>query len=171
MAMSLAQLNTPDTDPAVFQSHVVFTLENLGHVTARPGQIKAFRQTILNLAVRGKLLPQDPNDEPASELLKEIAAEKARLTKTTGIKKPWPESPVSPNDTSFSLPSGWAWSTIGWISSKTGSGSTPRGGKEAYKPSGVAFLRSQNIYDDGLRLNDVAYIDRATHERMMKHGY
>ena len=167
MAMSLAQLNTPDTDPAVFQSHVVFTLENLGHVTARPGQIKAFRQTILNLAVRGKLLPQDPNDEPASELLKEIAAEKPRLTKTTGIKKPWPESPVSPNDTSFSLPSGWAWSTIGWISSKTGSGSTPRGGKEAYKPSGVAFLRSQNIYDDGLRLNDVAYIDRATHERMM----
>ena len=165
-AISLARLNTPDPDGAVFQSHVVFTLENLGHVTARPGQIKAFRQTILNLAVRGKLLPQDPNDEPASELLKEIAAEKARLTKTTGIKKPWPESPVSPNDTSFSLPSGWAWSTIGWISSKTGSGSTPRGGKEAYKPSGVAFLRSQNIYDDGLRLNDVAYIDRATHERM-----
>ena len=165
-AMSLAQLNTPDPDPTVFQSHAVFTLDNLDHVTARPEQIKAFRQTILNLAVRGKLLPQDPNDEPASELLKEIAAEKAWLTKTTGIKKPWPESPVSPNDTSFSLPSGWAWSTIGWISSKTGSGSTPRGGKEAYKPSGVAFLRSQNIYDDGLRLNDVAYIDRATHERM-----
>ena len=165
-AISLARLNTPDPDGAVFQSHVVFTLENLGHVTARPDQIKAFRQTILNLAVRGKLVPQDPNDEPASELLKETAAGKARLTKASATKKPRPESPVSPNDTSFSLPSGWAWSTIGWISSKTGSGSTPRGGKEAYKPSGVAFLRSQNIYDDGLRLSDVAYIDRATHERM-----
>ena len=114
-AISLARLNTPDPDGAVFQSHVVFTLENLGHVTARPDQIKAFRQTILNLAVRGKLVPQDPNDVPASELLKEIAAEKARLVKAGEIKNPktvrTPLAEISP----FTLPDNWRWSQVAEI--------------------------------------------------------
>ena len=114
-AMSLAQLNTPDPDPTVFQSHAVFTLESLDHVTARPDQIKALRQTILNLAVRGKLVPQDPNDVPASELLKEIAAEKARLVKTGEIKNPkairTPLVEISP----FTLPDNWRWSQVAEI--------------------------------------------------------
>ena len=50
-----------------------FALDALPALTTRPDQIKQLRQTILNLAVRGKLVPQDPNDEPASELLKRIA--------------------------------------------------------------------------------------------------
>ena len=86
-AMSLARLNTPDPDLAVFQNHAVFTLENLDHVTARRDQIEAFRQTILNLAVHGKLVPQDPNDVPASELLKQIALEKAQLAKVRKIRR------------------------------------------------------------------------------------
>ncbi len=161
---SLARLNAPDPDPSVFQGNAAFALDNLIPLITRADQIKALRQTILNLAVRGKLVPQDSNDEPASELLKRIAAKKARLIKE--IRKTSLESLISPNNTAFSVPTGWAWNTIGGICSKTGSGSTPRGGKEVYKPNGVVFLRSQNVYDDGLRLNDVAYIDRATHERM-----
>ena len=70
---SLARLNTPDPDPATFQNHATFALNNLTPLTTRHDQIKALRQTILNLAVRGKLVPQNPNDEPASELLKRIA--------------------------------------------------------------------------------------------------
>ena len=66
---SLARLNAPDPDPATFQNHATFALNNLTPLTTRPDQIKALRQTILNLAVRGKLVPQNPNDEPASELL------------------------------------------------------------------------------------------------------
>ena len=61
---SLALLNAPDSDPATFQNHAGFALNNLTPLTTRPDQIKALRQTILNLAVRGKLVPQDPNDEP-----------------------------------------------------------------------------------------------------------
>lgn len=52
------------------------------------------------------------------------------------------------------------------LCSKTGSGSTPRGGKSVYQDSGIALLRSQNIYNDGLRLDDVALISEATHEKM-----
>ena len=74
---SLANLNAPDPDPTVFKGHAAFAIENLAPLTTRLDQIKALRQTILNLAVRGKLVEQDPADEPASELLKRIAAEKA----------------------------------------------------------------------------------------------
>ena len=83
-AASLVRLNAPDPDPAMFQNHAAFALENLTPLTTRSDQIKTLRQTILNLAIRGKLVAQDPNDEPASELLKRIALEKARLVKTGG---------------------------------------------------------------------------------------
>jgi type I restriction enzyme S subunit len=66
-AASLARLNAPDPD--TFQADARFALATLPALTTRPDQIKAVRQTILNLAVRGKLVPQDANDEPASVLL------------------------------------------------------------------------------------------------------
>ena len=162
---SLARLNAPDSDPATFRNHAAFALNNLTPLTTRPDQIKALRQTILSLAVRGKLVPQDPNDEPASELLKRIAAKKERLVKAKKIRETKRQLPIS-DDTPFKLPDGWVWSTVGEICSKTGSGSTPRGGKNTYREEGILFIRSQNVYDDGLRLHDVAYIDAATHTRM-----
>ena len=162
---SLARLNTPDPDPATFRYDVTFALKNLTPLISRPDQIKALRQTILNLAVRGKLVPQDPNDEPASELRKRIVAEKARLAKAGKTKRAKPPLPILP-DAPFNLPVGWAWSTVGEICSKTGSGSTPRGGKNAYREKGIVFLRSQNVYNDGLHLHDVAYIDGPTHAKM-----
>jgi type I restriction enzyme S subunit len=69
---SLARLNAPD--PKTFQADARFALNALPAFTARPDQIKALRQTILNLAVRGKLVSQNQNDEPASELLQRIVA-------------------------------------------------------------------------------------------------
>jgi type I restriction enzyme S subunit len=129
-------------------------------VAEAPDAITRLRRFILDLAVRGKLVPQDPNDEPASELLKRITKEKGRL----GIKSQL--IAFKQDDAAFDLPLGWAWTLIGEICSKTGSGSTPRGGKEVYRPYGIPFLRSQNVHDDGLRLDDVAYIDSDTHNRM-----
>ena len=86
-AASLARLNAPDPDPATFRQHAAAVLDNLTSVTTRSDQIKALRQTILSLAVRGRLVEQDPNDEPASELLKRITAEKAE-----GVKRKGPAS-------------------------------------------------------------------------------
>ena len=106
-AASLARLDAPDPDPGIFQSHVSFALDNLIPLTTRPDQIKALRQTILNLAVRGKLVPQDPNDEPAAELLKRIAEEKRRLVKAGKIRK----KPLILNDKrgelDFPIPASW----------------------------------------------------------------
>ncbi len=66
-AASLARLNAPDPDPAVFQNHAAFALNNLTPLTTRPDQIKALRQTILNLAVRGKLVEQDPKEDCSNQ--------------------------------------------------------------------------------------------------------
>lgn len=114
-ATSLARLNTPAPDQATFREHVAFTLENIAPLTTRPDQIKNLRQTILNLAVHGKLVPQDPNDEPASELLKRIAKEKTRLVKAGEIKKQKSVEPVEQIEQSFDLPSGWSLTRLALV--------------------------------------------------------
>lgn len=108
-AASLARLNAPDPDPATFADHARFALNNLVPLTTRPDQIKQLRQTILNLAVRGQLVPQDPKDEPASELLKRIAADKARLIKEGQIKRAQELPPPNADEKPFALPSAWTW--------------------------------------------------------------
>jgi type I restriction enzyme S subunit len=102
---TLAKLNDPD--PETFAIDALFVLEHLEPLTKRTDQINRLRQTILNLAVRGKLVEQDPNDEPASELLKRIAAEKARaaLKGTRGNAG----DDVNPAVPPFSVPGGWVW--------------------------------------------------------------
>ncbi|WLP17596.1 restriction endonuclease subunit S [Klebsiella michiganensis] len=77
--------------------------------------IKKLRELILELAVRGKLVPQDPNDEPASVLLKRIAAEKAELVKQGKIKKQKPLPEISEEEKPFELPEGWEWVRFGSI--------------------------------------------------------
>ncbi|HHF0503165.1 TPA: restriction endonuclease subunit S [Vibrio diabolicus] len=71
--------------------------------------IKKLRELILELAVRGKLVPQDPNDEPASVLLERIAQEKAQLVKEKKIKKPKKLPNISDEEKPFDLPNGWKW--------------------------------------------------------------
>ncbi|MEH8224705.1 restriction endonuclease subunit S [Aeromonas veronii] len=86
--------------------------------------IDALKQTILQLAVMGKLVPQDPNDEPASALLERIAAEKARLIKEGKIKKEKPLPPISEEEKLFALPDGWQYERVGTFC-LVGTGATP----------------------------------------------
>ena len=106
-AASLARLDVPDPDPDTFRNHAAFALENLAPLTTRLDQIKALRQTILNLAVRGKLVEQDPNDEPASELLKRIATEKTKRKRKTGDARIRMGFDPKPDDLPMVLPTGW----------------------------------------------------------------
>ena len=65
----------------------------------------------------------------------------------------------------FELPEGWAWSRLHSLTIKIGAGSTPTGGSAVYTTSGIKFVRSQNVYDDGLILNDVAYISEEINQK------
>jgi type I restriction enzyme, S subunit len=78
-----------------------------------PYGIKKLRELILELAVRGKLVPQDPNDEPANELLKKIAREKSRLIKTGKIKKQKSLPEIGDDEKPFELLDGWEWTRLG----------------------------------------------------------
>jgi type I restriction enzyme S subunit len=136
-------------------------LTHFNRISDAPDAILRLRRFILDLAVRGKLVEQDTKDEPASELLNRIEALKSRPG-ASGVSTKLGASAEGP----FELPPNWVWSRLGNLCSKTGSGSTPRGGKSVYQQNGVPFLRSQNVHDSGLRLDDVAYISHQTHEKM-----
>ena len=82
---------------------------------AAPDGIARLRELILTLAMQGKLVEQDANDPPASELLKEIEAEKQRLVKAGKIKKPKPLPPIKPEEVPYELPQGWEWVRLGEI--------------------------------------------------------
>ena len=129
---------------------------------------KKLRQKILDLAIRGKLVPQDPKDEPASVLLERIRAEKERLIKEGKIKKTKASKTADTphyENVSFEIPSSWEWTTIENICSKIGSGSTPKGSN--YSPEGIPFFRSQNVYNDGIVLEDIKYISEEVHQSMI----
>lgn len=83
--------------------------DNLPLLAGAPNGIKKLRELILELAVRGKLVPQDPSDEPAYELLKRIAEEKAQQVAEGKIKKQKPLPDIGEGEKSFELPTGWAW--------------------------------------------------------------
>ncbi|QBG96803.1 restriction endonuclease subunit S [Xanthomonas oryzae] len=82
---------------------------NLPLLAGAPNGIKKLRELILELAMRGKLVPQDASDEPASELLKRIAGEKARLVAEGKIKKQKPLGAIAEEEKPYDLPVSWAW--------------------------------------------------------------
>ncbi|MGL5371788.1 MAG: restriction endonuclease subunit S [Plesiomonas shigelloides] len=118
--------------------------------------IKKLRELILELAVRGKLVPQDPSDEPASVLLERIAIEKAQLVKEGKIKKPKALAEIGEEEMPFELPEGWEWARLGNITSA----STGFAFKSVqYQESGTFVLRVTNINPDGtINQDDKKYI-------------
>jgi type I restriction enzyme S subunit len=104
--------------------------------------IKKLRELILELAVRGKLVAQNPDDEPASKLLEKIEAEKAQLIKEGKLKKQKPVAPVSEGEKPFELPEGWEWcrlAKLGWITSSS------RVKQKDWKKEGIPFFRAREI--------------------------
>ena len=125
--------------------------------------IKKLRELILELAVRGKLVPQDPNDEPASVLLERIAAEKAQLIKDKKIKKPKALPEISEDEKPFDIPKGWEWTRLGNIAS-TSTGYAFKSSQ--YIEKGVFVLRVTNINSDGsINKQDNKFIDRTSAEK------
>ena len=114
---------------------------------------KKAKAKILDLAIRGKLVKQEKSDEPASELLKRIAAEKAKLVAEKEIRKEKPLPPIADDEIPFDLPKGWAWARIGDISSGFMYGTA-----EKSQPAGaVPVLRMGNLQDGEIDFGDLVY--------------
>ncbi len=147
---SYARLRAANTDDGSFRTHARFTVDVLPALTERPDQVKHLRQTILDLAVRGKLVDQDPADQPASELLERIAAEKAWLVKAGVIRKEKSQLTMADGIVLFDLPTGWVWVCLGNLSQFVTSGS--RDWAKYYSQEGAIFVRMANLSKDHYRL-------------------
>ena len=116
------------------------------------------KKSILQLAMQGKLVEQRPEEGTADEQCEQIVAEKAQLIKDGKIKKEKPLPEITEDEIPFEIPASWKWVRLSAICEKIGSGSTPTGGKNVYQDDGILFLRSQNVYNDGLRFDGIAFI-------------
>ena len=120
--------------------------------------INKTKSKILDLAIHGKLVPQDPNDEPAEELLKRIATSDNR-----------PYKKFEEDEVPFIIPFNWKWERLAKISSIISKGTTPRGGKNAYCIEGINYLRVENISADGtINLEDINHISENEHLTFLK---
>lgn len=164
---------------------VLLLVEQYGYVysevnslnVAFPEQLK---KSILQEAVQGKLVPQDPNDEPASVLLERIRAEKQKLIKEGKIKKDKHESVIFSRDNShyekrgsevvciddeipFDIPNNWEWCRLGSILTKLtdGTHSTPK-----YMDTGIPFISVKDISNGKLSFDDCKYISNEQHQEL-----
>ena len=125
---------------------------------------KKLRQKILDLAIHGKLVPQDPNDEPASVLLERIRAEKERLISEGKIKRS--RKTVKTADTHhyeqdmpFEVPKGWVWTTLGEICTFLSRGKSPKYSEERKFP---VFAQKCNLKEGGISLKLARFLDPST---------
>ena len=144
-------------DAVALRSHAQFFIGHLPRLTARPDQIKQLRQSILNLAVRGKLVHQDSSDESVVELITKIRHEQDSLIKKGIIPKRKATKQDGAKSTHSEFPPSWANVEFSSLCNIITSGS--RGWAEYYADKGPRFVRAQNIRFGRLRLDDLACVN------------
>ncbi|MDA5557684.1 restriction endonuclease subunit S [Shimia sp. MMG029] len=151
-AASLTRLTAPETSTDEFPAHAQFALDALPSLTSRPDQIKSLRQTILNLAVRGKLVEQDPKDEPASVSLAKIA--EARDADASRKSKRARGLPPASDTEASELPIGWAGVRLSDIAVSMRYGTSTKCGADT---SLVPVLRIPNVSLGEVTLDDMKF--------------
>jgi len=170
-------------EPNQHQRAQTFLAEHFGELYTVKENVAELRKAILQLAVMGKLVPQDPNDDqPARELLKEIEAEKQRLVEEGKIKKPKPLPPLKEKEKPYALPRGWEWVRFGDITINRDGERVPvskedrakiKGVYDYYGASGVIDRINDFIFEKSLLLigeDGANLINRSTPIAFMAHG-
>ena len=145
-----------------FNTHWQRISEHFDTLFTTEASIDALKQTLLQLAVMGKLVPQDPNDEPASELLKRIQAEKAKLIAVGKIKKDKPLTPINDEEKPFELPVGWEWVRLGVLSDIKGGKRLPAGATFSNCETPYIYIQVTNMKDGAIIEENLKYIDEQT---------
>ncbi len=125
------------------------------------------RKAILQAAVQGRLVPQDKNDEPASELLKRIQVEKSMLIKDGKLKKEKPLPPITEDELPYDLPDGWVWCRLGEATLFVATG--PFGSmlhKSDYVKSGIPLVNPANMQNGSIIPSERMLVDETTRERL-----
>ena len=148
---------TKSANTADFEANWKRIAEHFENLFTTEASIDALQNTILQLAVMGKLVQQDPSEEPAQKLLSQIAKKRAYLETNGLCKKSKAMQPIANEEEPFSAPCGWEWVRLGQIA-EANTGHAFKSSE--YKPAGTFVLRVTNIKPDGsLDLSDAKFID------------
>lgn len=159
---------TTATDGAEVYGHWRRVRDHFDHLYEVPDTVAELRQAILQLAVRGKLVPQDPTDEPASVLLERIEVEKQRLYRAGKIRRPKKLPPVGADEVPVEVPEGWEWVRLGSLGAFLGGGTpsksnpslwngdipwvTPKDMKQPYISHTTAYITAEALAQSAVRL-------------------
>ena len=124
----------------------ILSAEEIRVILGTPENIPQMRHFILDLAVRGKLMPQNSKDESAAKLLTKIAAEKKKLVRAGKIKPSAVLPPIADSEIPFAIPNGWEWMRLGNIG-EWGSGTTPPREVSEYYNGNITWLKSGELND------------------------
>jgi type I restriction enzyme S subunit len=131
--------------------------------------VKQLRQAFLREAMQGKLVAQDPNDEPASELLRKIKAEKELLIKEKKIKKEKELSTIKSEELPFEIPANWVWCRLGEVCQIKGGKRVPNGYKLLRSESPHIYIRVSDMKNGSIDDSDLHYIDEGVFQKIKQY--
>jgi type I restriction enzyme S subunit len=144
-------------------------LKQFDRISDAPDAIQRLRRFVLDLAVRGKLVEQNPSDEPGTVLLKSMQGQRCRLIRQGTLRQEKPLPTVATEDIPFTIPTNWGWARIGETSTLITKGSTPTSYGHSYQSSGVNFIKVEAIRDGQLLPQNVtSFISDETHAFMAR---
>lgn len=139
------------------------TNENYDHTQDK---LAALKSSLISEAIRGKLVPQDPKDEPAEKLLERIKVEKERLVKEKRIRKEKLLTPTLGDEIPFGLPSGWIWCQLGDVSTISGGKRVPKGYQLHQSPTSHIYIRVTDMKSGTILDSNLRYIDDEVFEQI-----
>jgi type I restriction enzyme, S subunit len=142
--------------------------ENFAYLADAPNGVQKLRELALQLAVRGKLVSQDPADEPASKLLERIRAEKARLASERRTRNDLLSS-VPVDDWPYELPNGWKWVTIGEVAIIQGGKRLPAGATFSEQPTSHIYIQVTNMKNGTILTQNLKYISDSVFEGIRRY--
>ena len=148
------------------ETNLRFVLNNFNIFCTRKEDVKLLRQTILTLAVQGKLVPQDPNDEPASVLLEKIKKEKERWIKEKKIRKQRKLSPIKEDEVPYEVPVGWKWVKAGEIFTIVGGKRVPKGYSLLDNPTPYIYIRVSDMKNGTISRENIKYISQEVRDKI-----
>lgn len=168
LEIDLPDLATQKSIVRLIENRSNIANETVSEFTSQLTDLQRLRQSILQEAVQGKLVPQDKRDEPASELLKKIKTEKEALQKAGKLKKEKPLPPVTAEEMPFALPEGWVWCRLGEISNKITDGfhNTPH-----RVSKGIPYIFATHIKTNKIFWDECSYVSPEDHKELWQKSY
>ncbi len=150
-----------------FVSAEDYKTELSNELTQQVDLVKKLHQQLLQDAIQGKLVSQDFNDEPASELLKKIKSEKSRLVAEKKLKKQKELLPIEPEEVPFEIPENWVWCRFQEITKliTCGIASTPK-----YYSEGRVFLSAKNVKPFNFMPEEHKFVDEETYQKITRNA-